>query len=124
MEFNDNIAIYLQIANLIYDRILSGEWKPMERIPAIRELSVTLEVNPNTVMRTYQLLETLNIITVKRGTGFYLTENSYDLVFSNQKKTFLDEQLPNLFKKLQLLNITPEEFKKWYEENLMNPLKS
>lgn len=116
MVFNDNSAIYLQIANLIYERILSGEWKPAERIPAVRELSVNLEVNPNTVMRTYQLLETMNIINVKRGTGFYLTENAYELVFENQKKSFLDNHLPDLFRKLQLLKITPTELKELYEK--------
>jgi GntR family transcriptional regulator len=39
MEFRENRAIYLQIADLVCENILSGTWKPGERIPSIRELA-------------------------------------------------------------------------------------
>jgi GntR family transcriptional regulator len=118
MDFNDNKAIYLQIAGMIYEKILSGEWKPLERIPAVRELSVTLEVNPNTVMRTYQLLEGMNVINLKRGTGFYLNEGAYDIVFATMKDDFLKNQLPVMFRSTSLLRISPGEIKKMYEDYL------
>lgn len=120
MEFRENSAIYLQIAELIFDWILSEKWKPEERIPAVRELSVNLEVNPNTVMRTYQLLESMNIICLKRGTGFYLTENAYEIVYSSQKETFLKTELPEMFRKLQLLKIKPDELQEIYNHYLLH----
>lgn len=118
MDFNDNRAIYLQIAGMIYEKILSGEWKPLDRLPAVRELSVALEVNPNTVMRTYQLLESMNIINLKRGTGFYLNEGAYDIVFATMKEDFLHNQLPVMFRNISLLRFTPGEIKKMYEDYL------
>ena len=118
MDFNDNKAIYLQIAGMIYEKILSGEWKPSDRIPAVRELSVALEVNPNTVMRTYQLLENMNIITLKRGTGFFLTDEAYNKVFSVLKDEFRNEHLPVLFRSISLLKMSPQELSKMYEDYL------
>jgi len=118
MEFNDQKAIYLQIAAMIYDRILSGDWKPADRIPSVRELSVMLEVNPNTAMRTYQLLENMNIITLKRGTGFFLTEEAYDNVFTVLKDEYRTDHLPALFRSLSLLKISPLELSKMYEDYL------
>jgi GntR family transcriptional regulator len=57
MEFHDNKPIYLQIGDLIIERVLSGEWREGERIPSVRETAVNLEVNPNTVMRSYLHLD-------------------------------------------------------------------
>ena len=57
MEFHKKDAIYLQIADLMCERILRGTWPENERIPSVRELAVSLEVNPNTVMRTYAYLQ-------------------------------------------------------------------
>ena len=120
MDFSDQRAIYLQIAAMIYDRILSGEWKPADRIPSVRELSVMLEVNPNTAMRTYQLLENMNIITLKRGTGFFLTNEAYNNVFSVLKDEYRMEHLPVLFRRISLLKITSKELSKMYEDYLNN----
>jgi len=121
MGYDENKAIYLQIAGMIYEKILAGVWKPLERIPAVRELSVQLEVTPNTVMRTYQLLENMKIITVKRGTGFYLTEGSYDLVYKNLKEDYLSNKLPTIFRTLSLLKLTPEDVKDLYAKFLNDP---
>ena len=57
MQFRESIAIYLQIADYILERILLKQWKTGDRIPAVRELAVQLEVNPNTVMRTFEFLK-------------------------------------------------------------------
>ena len=57
MQFKDSQSIYLQIADYVCEKILLGEWKAEERIPSVRELAVQLEVNPNTVMRTFDFLQ-------------------------------------------------------------------
>ncbi|HEY1021036.1 MAG TPA: GntR family transcriptional regulator, partial [Flavisolibacter sp.] len=72
MQFRESIAIYLQIADYICERILLKQWKAGERIPAVRELAVQLEVNPNTVMRTYEFLQGQNIIYNQRGIGYFV----------------------------------------------------
>ena len=47
MEFSQPKGIFQQIADQMRDRILDGEWSEGERIPSIRDLAVSVGVNPN-----------------------------------------------------------------------------
>ena len=62
MEFRDKQAIYIQIADYFGNNILKDIWKADEKVPSVRQLAVELDVNPNTVMRTYNHLQENNII--------------------------------------------------------------
>jgi len=115
MEFRDNKAIYLQIAEYVCERILLEKWKADEKIPSVRELAVTLEVNPNTVMRTYELLQNKDIISNKRGIGFFVREHAIKNVKNYRKIQFMDDELPVVFRNVYLLNISFEELQNKYE---------
>ncbi|MBK8426642.1 MAG: GntR family transcriptional regulator [Lewinellaceae bacterium] len=52
MEFQTQTAIWMQIAQQVATRIMTGEWAPGERIPSVRELAAEVQVNPNTVVRS------------------------------------------------------------------------
>ncbi|WP_293309624.1 GntR family transcriptional regulator [Pedobacter sp. UBA5917] len=115
MEFRDNKAIYLQIAEYVCEHILLGKWKAEEKVPSVRELAVELEVNPNTVMRTYELLQNKNIINNKRGIGFFITDDAIDHVKSYRKVLFMEDELPVVFRNIYLLNIGFGELESRYE---------
>jgi DNA-binding transcriptional regulator YhcF (GntR family) len=114
MEFTDNKAIYLQIAEYVCERILLGKWKVEEKVPSVREMAVDLEVNPNTVMRTYDLLQNKNIINNKRGIGFFLAEDAVANVRNYRKSQFMNDELPAFFRNLYLLNIGFDELQTRY----------
>lgn len=62
MNFKESKAIYLQIADRICDEILLGQYPEEERIPSVREYAAIVEVNANTVMRSFDYLQVQNII--------------------------------------------------------------
>ncbi|QNN42016.1 GntR family transcriptional regulator [Pedobacter roseus] len=115
MEFRDNKAIYLQIAEYVCEHILLEKWKAEEKLPSVRELAVELEVNPNTVMRTYELLQNKSIINNKRGIGFFVSDDAIEHVKSYRKALFMDDELPVVFRNIYLLNIGFDELKSKYE---------
>lgn len=115
MEFSNNKAIYLQIAEYVCEQILLGKWKADDKIPSVREMAVELEVNPNTVMRTYELLQGKNILNNKRGIGFFLADDTIDQVKLYRKTIFIEDELPNLFRNLYLLEIDFDELKSRYQ---------
>jgi GntR family transcriptional regulator len=115
MEFRDNKAIYLQIAEYVCEHILLGKWKTEDKVPSVRELAVELEVNPNTVMRTYELLQNKNIITNKRGIGFFVADDAITQVKAYRKTQFMDDELPVVFRNLYLLNIKFDELQARYD---------
>lgn len=116
MEFKDKQAIYLQIADFICEEILLQKWPPGDRIPSVRDLASSLEVNPNTVMRTYEFLQSKNIIFNKRGIGYFAADTADQLILSHRKERFLENELPEVFKTLFLLNINMDEIKTRYNQ--------
>ncbi|HKM07759.1 MAG TPA: GntR family transcriptional regulator, partial [Sphaerochaeta sp.] len=71
MQFNNRSPIYMQIAQYIYDLILNASWVEEERIPSVRDMAMQLEVNPNTVIRTYSMLQEEGILENQRGIGYF-----------------------------------------------------
>ncbi|MEE1884270.1 GntR family transcriptional regulator [Pedobacter flavus] len=118
MEFKDNKAIYLQIADYVCEQILLGKWKDEGKIPSVRELAINLEVNPNTVMRTYELLQNKQIINNKRGIGFFIDEHAEKNVISFRKENFVNDDLPAFFRNIYLLNISFAELEAKYQQYL------
>ena len=110
MDFNSHKPIYLQICDQLYERILSGELHAEDRIASVRELGAELGVNPNTVMRSYDNLQNNGIIYNKRGIGYFITGDAKDLVLKEQKECFINEDLPMVFKKMDMYGIKPDEF--------------
>lgn len=115
MEFRDKQAIYLQIAEYVSEQILLGRWPTGDKIPSVRDLAAELEVNPNTVMRTYDFLSQKAIIANKRGIGFFPTDDALDKIKVYRRESFLENDLPVLFRNLYLLGIDMTELERRYE---------
>ena len=109
MDFKSTQTIYRQIENWVFEQILSGAWKPGERAKSVRELAVAFEVNPNTVMRSYERLQNQEIITNKRGIGFFVNDDAPEKIHALRKKEFMEEEVPEFLKNLRLLGITMED---------------
>ena len=116
MEFNQSQAIYMQIGDYISEQILFDRWKEGDRILSVRELGVSLQVNPNTVMRTYDFLQNVEIIFNKRGVGYFVAEQAKNKIIDLRRKQFLEMELPVIFKNMKLLGMTFDELKAKYEE--------
>lgn len=114
MEFRDTQAIYLQIGDYICEQILLGQWKEGERILSVRELGVQLQVNPNTVMRTFDFLQNLDIIFNKRGVGYFVSLKATQKILDYRKKQFVEQELPHLFKSIYLLEMDINVIKTMY----------
>lgn len=105
MIFDPNKPIYVQIADNICERILSGEIKPMDRISSVREWGATIGVNPNTVARSYELLADRGIIFNQRGIGFFVASDAIEQIRSSEQKKFIQEELPAFINRAQLLGL-------------------
>ena len=107
MEFNGNRSIYLQICDAICEQILSGTLKPDERIPSVREYGSEIGVNPNTIMRSYEKLTADGIIYNRRGIGYFISPDALQTVLEAQRKEFMEEELPQILRRMKLLGIDP-----------------
>lgn len=116
MDFKTEKPIYQQIADIICERIASGEWAVEERIPSVRELAAELEVNPNTAMRAYDKLQSSDILTNQRGIGYFVAPGAQKTVVAVQKAEFFEQTLPELFRTMRRLGIGLEDVEKSWKE--------
>lgn len=113
-DFKQDRAIYLQMAERICDEILAGKYNADDRIPSVRELAVLLEVNTNTVVKTYELLLQWEVIYTKRGLGYFVTTDALKKIRQTRSSKFMNENLPELFRQMELLDIPIETvIKEW-----------
>lgn len=115
---SDNRPIYVKLADLICDRILTDEYRRLERIPSVREYAVSQQVNPATASRAYEILERQGVIFNKRGLGFFVTENATDIIRQTRQEALLGEESDIFFSRLALLGVTPDQLRHMYEQYL------
>lgn len=73
LNFSSGSPIYLQLAEKLELWIVSGTFEPEAQLPPVRELAAEAKVNPNTVQKSYKLLEDRNLITTNRTNGKFVT---------------------------------------------------
>jgi DNA-binding transcriptional regulator YhcF (GntR family) len=117
MQFNNNgQAIYLQIVDYVCEKVLLQEWKPDDKIPSVRELAVQLEVNPNTVARTYEFLKQQDIIYDKRGIGYFISVDGFKNTKLYRKQEFTENEIPAVFRIMFILGIEIDDLKPRFEK--------
>lgn len=112
MNFNNEKPIYLQIVEVICDRILSGELKDGDRIPSVREYGADIGVNPNTMIRSYEKLTEDGIIFNKRGIGYFVADGARETVLDTQRRDFIEKEVPAIVQRLKLLGLDSSIFNK------------
>jgi GntR family transcriptional regulator len=123
MEFREKQSIYLQIAEYVCEQILLKKWLPGNKILSIRDLAIAMEVTPNTIQRTYDFLTLKQIITNRRGVGYFVEEKGMERILAFRKEQFVENELPVIFKNMYLLNICADEFKTRFEEYIKKNFK-
>ncbi len=119
MLFKENAKpIFLQIADRICDDVMGGTHDEGDRIPSMRDYAATLQVNANTVMRSYEHLQREGIIFNRRGIGFFIAEGARDRITAMSRESFLGEEMADIYRRLNLLGVTPDDLKERYEKYL------
>lgn len=117
MDFKGTKPIFLQIVDFMIQNIVSGNWLVDERIPSVRDFASSVEVNPNTVVRSYTYLQDKGIIYNKRGIGYFVSGSAVELINKYRKEEFIKNELPEMFKVIDVLDISFGEIEKLYKEH-------
>jgi len=109
IDYKSTKGIFQQIADNLCHQILEGKLTPGERVPSVRDLAAEFEVNRNTLLRTYALLNEAGIFDNKRGVGFFVSDNAIDLIRASEKAEFFSNELPMFIQKVKLLMLNSED---------------
>ena len=116
---DSSMPIYLQIIYAIRLRVATGQLKPGEQLPTVRQLATELRLNPNTVARSYSLLDTEGVITTQRGQGTFVRQHPDDVHLTRIRQEQLKAMMDNVVSKALSLGYKPGEIKEAFEVELM-----
>lgn len=118
MNFNDNKPIYLQMADRIMEEMASGTLLPGARLPSVRDYAVLLQVNANTVMRTYTWLQDHGLIYNKRGIGFFVSQDAKERAGQTLRTNFMLQEAEYFWQRLSSFGVTPAQLADMYSNYL------
>jgi len=124
MDFKENPAIYIQIAEYVCEQILLKKWNLGDKIISIRELAIMMEVNPNTVQRAYDFLQQREIITNKRGVGYFTEADAMERILSFRREQFMENELPVFMRNIYLLKIDLKVIKALFDQFVKDNFKN
>ena len=114
-NFDGNAPIYTQLVDQIKLGIVSGEWIPGQRVPAVRELAVEAGVNPNTMQRALQELERQGLMFSQRTSGRFVTEDTE--MIEDAKRVLANRHITAFIRQMQALGYTRQEIVALLEES-------
>ena len=89
-DYKSGKTLHEQIEEEIKQHIINGILKPDEQLPSVRELSISLTVNPNTVQRAYKQLEQDGFIYSIKGKGNFVA-NAAEKIGDARKEALIGE---------------------------------
>ena len=118
MEFRQTLSIYEQIARMLEDNVIAGAYGEGDRLPSVRALAADVQVNPNTVQRTFQTLQSDGVVAKERGVGYFVADGAREQILRRRRKIYTSEVLPEQFRQLALLGFGVDEVAAAYADYL------
>ena len=106
VDFNHKTPIYLQIAEMIRDAIVTGDLPEGEAIPSVRQVSVEQGLNPQTVLNANRMLLEEGILEKRRGIGFFVKEGARMVLLKAELERLKREDVPALINRAKLLGLS------------------
>ncbi|MCR4652306.1 MAG: GntR family transcriptional regulator [Eubacterium sp.] len=106
-ELNSERPIYAQIIEKVIMDIISGVYRPGERLPSVRELAMDAAVNPNTMQKALAELERTGLVKSQRTSGRFITEDT-DLIM-DEKRKIARKEIQDFRDKMNAIGFTTEE---------------
>ena len=107
--FNDQSALYLQVARMLEDGILRGIYPAEEQVPSTNELARVYKINPATAAKGINLLVDEGILYKRRGIGMFVAPGAAQAIATRRKAAFYNDYVIALAKEAASLGIDAEE---------------
>lgn len=111
---NSDRPIFIQIIEKIQTDIISGLYKPGDKLPSVRELAQEAAVNPNTMQKALSELERTGLVYSQRTSGRFITEDI--TMIDNLKSELAKEIVAQFLENMQKLGFQKEEVISLLEE--------
>jgi GntR family transcriptional regulator len=108
LDIKSGVPFYRQIIDQVKSAIASGRLEPGQRLPTVRQLSVDLSINPNTVSRAYTELELTGLVETQMGSGTFVGHQTVDQD-EVERRRMLDQICQELLSRANSYGFTLED---------------
>ena len=99
--------IYLQLMERIQHDIISGTYRPGDKLPSVRERAMEASVNPNTMQKALSELERIGLVHSRRTSGRFITED--ETMIKKLKTETAAKHIREFLKSMEHLGLTRQE---------------
>ena len=118
IDLTSHTPVYLEIRGQVKRAIATGELKPGDQLPTVRQLAADLRVNFNTVARAYRLLDEEGIISTQHGRGTYILDRLSPKDGEKMRRKQLVLLAEHFVTEAEKLGFTPAEVRKLVDEQI------
>ena len=115
MIYHSDKALFVKIAERLCDDILADRYREGDRVPSVRELAAEYEVNTNTALRAFDILQRDGILAQQRGIGMLVERGARRRIRAARRKAFLEQDMPDFFRRLRLLGMNIDDVVKAWQ---------
>jgi GntR family transcriptional regulator len=112
ISFHDKSPIYRQLSDRLRELILEGVYKNGDALPSVRQIASEHRINPITVSKAFQMLVDEELVEKRRGLGMYVAEGASEQLTEDERRQFLEVDLPDFKDRAERLGFTVDELLK------------
>ena len=113
--FDGTRPIFLQLAEMLEEGIISGAYPEEGQIPSITEFSATLKINPATALKGINLLVDEGLVYKKRGVGMFVATGARDALLKKRQESFYSDRVRPVAREASSLGLTLPELTRLVE---------
>ena len=108
-SFTDDSPIFMQLSKKLRDDIFLGLYPEDTPLPSTTELSVTLHLNPATVLKAVNLLTDEDLVEKRRGIGMFVKKGAREKITEERRKSFEKDYVLPLLREAEKLSLTTDD---------------
>ena len=113
--FDGTRPIFLQLAEMLEEGIISGAYPEEGQIPSITEFSATLKINPATALKGINLLVDEGLVYKKRGVGMFVATGARDALLKKRQESCYTDRVRPVAREASSLGLTLPELPRLVE---------
>ena len=120
-EISSERSVYLQVVDIIKQKIMSGEYQPGQRLPSVRELATDAAVNPNTMQRALSELEREGLLYTQRTSGRFVSEDGG--LIDGLRLSEAEQKAGEFYREMRQNGLSDEEIRHLLEKAIVEAAK-
>lgn len=112
LDASSDLPIFEQLQKQLLEAIALGQLQPHDQLPSVRSLAMELGINPNTISKAYQQLETMGMVETQKGKGCFVGQQTPSLIHEKQCQHFIQ-----VIKQMKAYALSKEELIHLVEEH-------